>query len=351
MNFDSMKLSSVTHRLKYYYDRLLAPETDWIQIEVSSHCNASCSYCPRTVYREAWKSRHLPLAIFRNLLPAMANTGLVFLQGWGEPFLNPDIFTMITMARKTGSRVGTTTNGMLLNKSRIERLIDCGIDLISFSMAGLDEKNDAFRKGTNLQKVLDTIRAFQLEKEKRNLSRPSLHVSYLLLRSGLGDIAKLPDVLCGLGIDQVVISTLDFIPVAELEEEALCPGSMVEYNRLRSVLDNVKNAAGVKGLPVYYNLAMKNGPRKICSENPQRSFYVASDGSVSPCVFTNPPVSNVPRRFHGENLPWERLVFGNVEHDSVSYIWQKKEYIAFRKSFDTERLNHICRNCYKLYVG
>jgi molybdenum cofactor biosynthesis enzyme MoaA len=65
---------------------------DWIQVEISSYCNASCVYCPYTVYKKNWQNRHLPLELFKKLIPALRSTKLAYLQGWGEPFTRPHSF-------------------------------------------------------------------------------------------------------------------------------------------------------------------------------------------------------------------------------------------------------------------
>ena len=106
---------------------------DWIQVEISSYCNASCVYCPHTAYKDNWQNRCLPLEIFKKLVPAFAKTKLIYLQGWGEPFTNPHFFDMLTLAKNAGCMVGTTTNGTLLNTEIIERLVAEGLDIICFS--------------------------------------------------------------------------------------------------------------------------------------------------------------------------------------------------------------------------
>ncbi|MCK4657383.1 MAG: hypothetical protein KAT85_10120 [candidate division Zixibacteria bacterium] len=68
-----------------------------------------------------------------------------------------------------------------------------------------------------------------------------------------------------------------------MEEIVPPPNSNIaEYEELRSVLDGVKAMAESKGLNVHYNLGQLNKPREVRSENPQRSFYVSSDGMISP---------------------------------------------------------------------
>ena len=71
------------------------PALDWIQIEITSYCNADCIYCPHTAYRKSWQNRYLPLKSFQNLIPALPKSNLIYLQGWGEPFIHPDFMDII----------------------------------------------------------------------------------------------------------------------------------------------------------------------------------------------------------------------------------------------------------------
>jgi sulfatase maturation enzyme AslB (radical SAM superfamily) len=181
-------------------------------VEVTSRCNAVCSYCPRTVYRDAWLNRNLWLEAFKRLSLAFTKTKMVFLQGWGEPFLNSELMAMVRIAKEAACKVGTTTNGMLLNEEIIYQLVECGMDVLAFSLAGVDEKNDGLRRGTSLDTILEAIRI--LHETKKNLGKelPAVHIAYILLRSRIGDIERLPLFLQGLPVRQVVVSTLDFVP-------------------------------------------------------------------------------------------------------------------------------------------
>ena len=55
---------------------LFAPTFDWIQVEVTSHCNALCIYCPRTVFKESWQDQHLSLETFKRLKPVLRELAL-----------------------------------------------------------------------------------------------------------------------------------------------------------------------------------------------------------------------------------------------------------------------------------
>ncbi len=323
------------------------PRLDWIQVEVTSDCNAACGYCPRTAYRDRWANRYLPLESFRSLQPFLSRAGMVHLQGWGEPLLHRDFFTMADLARTCGCRVGTTTNGMLLNPERINRLIESGIDIVALSLAGTDSRNDLIRQGTRLERVLEAIRNLDREKKRRRLRKPALHVAYLLLRSGIGEVVRLPSLLRDLGIDQVVISTLDFAARPELEAEVIQPATVKEFQELNEWLRQVARNGERIGLPIHFHLPHPNPRGRGCTENIGRVACVAADGSVTPCVFTNLSVPGETYCRQGETRPYTRLVFGNIDQEPLPEIWWRKDYVDFRNALTRGPQAAPCRGCPK----
>ena len=336
--------------LREWFSSFLSPSLDWIQVEVTSCCNAACLYCPRTVYRDVWLNRNLSLEVFERLMPAFKKTQLVFLQGWGEPFLNSELLKMVRMAKEAGCKVGTTTNGMLLNTKTIHQVVECGMDVLAFSLAGVDESNDSIRQGTSFDRVLEAIRILHETKKKLGNKLPAIHIAYLLLRSKIDDFERLPLALQGLGISQIVVSTLDFVPCEELEGETIISSTVNEYKELRVRLDAVKAVCKQLGIRVHYQLHRPGERRSTCTENVLRAFFVSSDGMVSPCVFVNLPVSQKIHIFHDGKKRYRRLAFGNVSDTPVGNIWRKKAYRDFRKAFYENRLPGICEDCPKLFV-
>jgi MoaA/NifB/PqqE/SkfB family radical SAM enzyme len=326
----------------------LVPKTGWFQIEVTSRCNAACGYCPHTVYRQVWDSRDLSLSAFLSLLPALARKQWAYLQGWGEPCLHPDFFTMAALAKKAGCRVGTTTNGMLLDAGRTEQLVEVGIDLVAFSLTGLHARNDAVRRGTSFAKVLETIQALNEAKARAGREQPQIHIAYLLLRSGLDDLEQLPQALQGLAINQVVISTLDFVPSREWAGETLRPASLAEYEELNGRLAGLMQSGKHYGVPIYYQLRPPGERGLLCPEGPLQSLFISARGTVSPCVFTNLPVSGVNHWVNGRETPHRNLTFGNVLKEDLRTIWRRQPYINFRRSFYTGKLTAPCGNCLRL---
>jgi MoaA/NifB/PqqE/SkfB family radical SAM enzyme len=323
------------------------PRLDWIQVEVTTRCNAACVYCPRTVYRDAWQDRDLSLAAYRHWLPALNQARLVHLQGWGEPLLHPEFFTFAALAREAGCRVSTTTNGMLLDEPGLRRLMDAGLEIVAFSLTGLFAGHDRARPGTSFSRVVECIQALNRLKLAAGRATPRIHVAYMLLRSGLADLERLPQVLGGLGIDQVVLSTLDLVPSRDLLGESFADLPMAAYEDVQVRLAAMEAAALGQGLPISYRLPSPGTRAALCPENPRQALCVAADGAVSPCVFTNLPVRGVslPGR-HGAH-PYRPLVFGNLGDQRLQAIWRHPAYADFRQSFGTGRLAGSCRPCWK----
>jgi MoaA/NifB/PqqE/SkfB family radical SAM enzyme len=278
----------------------------------------------------------------------LSRTPLVHLQGWGEPFLNPEFFEIAAYAKQAGCKVGTTTNATLLNEERTRKIIETGMDILAFSLAGTGESNDIIRKGTSLKKVLKAIETLSREKEKRGKSGPEIHVAYMLFRSGMDELESLPALLEGLGVSQVVVSTLDFVPTEELRKEAVIPAGEEEFREIRSHLDRLAQAGREKGLVVHYHLVSPGERREVCTENIQRALCVSSDGAVTPCVYTNLGVSGTYYDLQGKKVSYERMVFGNIKEKNVKDIWKDKSYSAFRSSFCKGELAPTCQKCPKI---
>lgn len=324
------------------------PKLDWLQIAVTSHCNASCAYCPHTIYRRQWQGRHLALTTFQRLLPDLKRVRLAYLQGWGEPFLNPDFFTLVSAAKQAGCQVGTTTNATLLTPEVIRRIVESDMDLLAFSLAGIGASHDTWRQGTGYEKVLEAIRSLQDCKRRLAKAVPRVHIAYMLLRSGLADLEKLPAELHGLDISQVVISTLDLVAAPELEKESLARVSGPEGLELARRLEELAARGAGQNLPIHYPDAAAPGPRAACPENVLRAAVISPEGNVSPCVYTNIPLSAGEHYVKGRPYQLRQLFFGSLEASSFQEIWQQAEYRGFRRSRQASTLSSPCRSCLKI---
>lgn len=330
--------------LRRFFSRSL-PALDWIQVGVTSHCNAACVYCPCTVYRNRWQGHHLSLQTFKKILPFCSTTTLLHLQGWGEPFLNPDFFEMIYLAKKKGCRVSTTTNGILTDKDTMARIIDLDVDVIAFSLAGTDSSNDEIRKGTHLEQVLKSIACLNRLKHTRKVLKPEIHIAYMLLRSGLKNIERLPALMQDLDISQVVISTLDFIADVRLAEVSFVSNHQA-LSDLPAHLDSIVADGRTRGVEIHYQIPGAE-QHPLCAENVLKSLVVSSDGNVSPCVFTNMPLINSNSVSEEHATSYMPLRLGNIHTSSLDQIWWQKRAKTLRRAFAQRQYLPPCIDCSK----
>lgn len=339
----------VLARMQSWWEHAIFESKDWIQVEITSACNAACTYCPRTVYRRNWRDRSMSLKMFQRLLPTLRKTSLAYLQGWGEPFLHPDFSAMVHLAKQAGCSVGVTSNGMLLTEERIRRVTEAGLDILAFSLAGTTPAvNDATRVGTSLEKVLEKIGMVQKIKAQLRSSTPAVHIAYMLLRSGLQDLEGLPRLMAEHGVGQAVVSVLDFEPSLEWSEEVLTMRTHQERHALENLFSKVREQGARLGSTIH---VPRSGPKKkddpVCLENALRSMFVSADGQVSPCVYANVPVDRVEYAQQGLIMPYHQVTFGNISENILPRIWHNPEYVQFRKQLAQGDPPTICRNCAK----
>jgi MoaA/NifB/PqqE/SkfB family radical SAM enzyme len=94
-------------------------------------CNLDCGYCNE--YDDV--SKPVPLEEMKRRLDTLAamGTSVITISG-GEPLMHPDLDEVIRHIRKHGMIAGLITNGFFLNKERIERLNEAGLEHLQISI-------------------------------------------------------------------------------------------------------------------------------------------------------------------------------------------------------------------------
>ncbi len=351
-------------------EQILSPILDWVQIEVTTHCNATCLYCPHTLAKEKWHNGHFPLRLFHDLLPSLSHTNLVFLQGWGEPLLHPDFFEIVRLCKKQQKMVGFTTNGLLLNKENIHTIVDLQIDILGVSFAGTTSStHNRIRKGTDFDTVVAALEYLQRIKAERNITKPAVHLAYIMLASNFDELSRITRLAKKVGAGQVVASNLTLIQDQQLSQEALFnnPQRLNEYSR---TLAQIKKEAADNDILFAYHDPVVNEASCVCPENVCRVCVINVAGEVGPCVFTNPilsgnsnsaPDKEVSSIFKNKLIPLKTFSFGNINNRSLARIWQSEKYREFRTLFDSETklspreilagLPSSCKTCYKRLIS
>jgi MoaA/NifB/PqqE/SkfB family radical SAM enzyme len=311
---------------------------DCLQVEVTSRCPGRCIYCPHTTMGEEWQSRDMDMDTFSRLWRLMRRSSRVHLQGWGEPLLNASFFAMAGLARKAGCAVSTTTCGLLMNEEVAGKLVETGLDIVAFSLAGTDAASNASRRGVDFDRVCEAVSTLQNVRRSLKSVHPEVHIAYLMLASAADAVRGLPALMHRLGVHGAVISTLDYVPIPELASEAFGPHETEKLARASTVLRETDEEARRLGMGFHWALPNPDARGTSCRENIARSLIVAADGSISPCVYVNLPGGGSERR-----------IFGNVRDQDPLAIWESEDFRRFRDRLASGEPDLPCLTCVKRF--
>ena len=110
----------------------------FFDVELATHCNNNCGICPRD--KISRPKGIMEPQVFENLSKWYPSNSNVMFCGMGEPLLNPNLIEYIKINKKRELITNITTNGILLTKSKIDELVESGIDLIQISVNATSQK-------------------------------------------------------------------------------------------------------------------------------------------------------------------------------------------------------------------
>ena len=151
-----------------------------LDIESTSRCNLNCTFCDKLPLLKEEEFGDMDIRLYKKIIDEGAEHNLwaVKLSYRGEPLLHKDIAEMVAYAKKKGILdVYFNTNGMLLDKTMCEKLIDAGLDRISISVEGTDPRAfERERVGAQFDIILKNTDALLELRKKRGLSHPKVRI-------------------------------------------------------------------------------------------------------------------------------------------------------------------------------
>ncbi len=270
-------------------------------IETSTLCNLECVMCPNKDLPEDRKSV-MDLDLFQKVIDeAEGAVRDVYLHHRGEPFLNPQLFSMIRYAENAGLRTRFHTNGTMLTPGRTDKLLDAAPSMVSFSVDGFSkEPYERIREGASFEKTIENIRYLAAQKRERQQKKPYVVVERIRFKhpdpdESAAEISTLTNQLLSAGVDEII------------EKD--------EYEWVTEESPEIE------------------APRRQCCTFPWYAMVICADGDVIPC----------PQDF------WAKMVMGNVRNSSLREIWNGDAYRALRRSFRTgTNTMPLCRRCDRL---
>jgi MoaA/NifB/PqqE/SkfB family radical SAM enzyme len=225
------------------------------------------------------------------------------------------------------------------------------LDIIGFSLAGINEKSDSIRKGTRIQTVRNAIEHITRAKAKYRTDSPNIHIAYMLMRPTLEDLEKIPEFLENTGVSQMVLSTLSLVTCPDLVLETTIVDNITEYEKLTGRLKDLKEVCAGKGTGLHFHLVNPFRKASFCSENIERALVIRANGNVSPCVMTQVPTEGDNTYYYnGKKRRLTPLIFGNISDQPLGEIWYREERLTFIRNFKKGLPTSNCQSCHKRLI-
>jgi len=300
------------------------------QIELTTRCPLRCKMCIRDAATQ-WHTGDMSITDFMKLVPYLRDVEIAVLEGWGEPLLYRDLTKVIRLVKEAQCQAGFVTSGWGLDDDYVSELIHAGVDFIGFSLSGATpETHNVIRANSNLYSVLRSLQTFQELKAERKLTKPKLHIVFLMLRDNLAEVPLLLDHARDLGIGEIVLINLIQVTTEWQEAQRLFTcGEGEDLVLLREA------TAKARELKIRLRMASLS-PMEVgvCAENPLENLYISVDGNISPCVYLYPPIpSPVRKLFCGSEHSVAKVSFGNLFEEPFESIWNSEPYAEFRNCF------------------
>jgi len=304
------------------------PAYNHIQLELTSRCNLRCRTCVYGHYPERWVAADLAPAVFDRILAVASRTRSIHLQGWGESLLREDCPELIARMKQAGPAVSISSNGSVMSPTLARALIDAGLDSMAFSFAGTSPREQDPLRGTgSFEKAVEAAAVFS---RHCAAPHPPVLMNYLLIRPNRSSLHRALRLAKRLGMNRLQVGHLIHPVARDQADWPAYPETVAGPQGLFWLRLSVLWHRTALGLP-----SMKGQPTAVCPKNPLENLFVGADGTVSPCVYLNPPLnSTVPRLVEGAVMESPRIIMGRLPYQTLDDIWNQPVYRSFRYAFE-----------------
>ena len=326
-----------SHKLTYHPRRV----ADWLEgkdiyplyIEISPYggCNHRCIFCALD-YLE-YEPTRLKTEALKRFLKEISVKGVksIMFAGEGEPLLHKDISELVIYAKSCGLDAAVTTNGVLLSRKLLEKILP-ELSWLRISLnAGTKETYSLIHRTNpeDFDGVIGNIEeAVHLKKKKGYLS--TIGIQLLLLNENYEEVSTLAEILRSTGADYLTVK-----PYSQHPSSINRLKTQLDYDKLLSLEEELKNYESENFKIIFRKKTMskigEQKPYKKCMGLPFWS-YLTSRGDIYACS-----------AFLGD----ERFRCGNIYQDSFEKIWKgegrRKIMRMMESNWDIKKCREVCR--------
>jgi len=246
-------------------------------ISPTMRCNLFCQGCYAYQYK---KENDLSLEIVDRIITEAKEMGIYFYTiSGGEPFFNKDLLKIYNKHNDAAFHI--YTNGTLLDKDYINKLVDLGNVIPLISLEGSEEETDKRRGKGIYEKVMGVM---------DNLKSQGVPFGFSVTHTSLNTKTIISDSFIDLMIKKgaVIGWYFQYIPIGRDPDLNLMP-SPEDRNLRRKAVLRWRNEKPIVVYDFWNDGHLTNG----CIAGGRRYCHINNNGDVEPCVFTHFAVDNI----------------------------------------------------------
>jgi MoaA/NifB/PqqE/SkfB family radical SAM enzyme len=241
----------------------------------------------------------------------------------------------IVAARGAGCQTGFLSNGLLLQKDLLERILAAGLDWICISMDGATaDMYEKIRVGSNFKRVCGQVANIAA---LRNEKIPKTMINFVLMDMNHHQAEEIVRLAARLGVDQVNFKQCDVIRGSAGKGHGLFgPKETREIRRLRKSLASARRLA--QKLDIHTTaFAFTPEEQTVCEQDPRNSMFIRYDGTAAPCI--NLAIGG-PTTFLGKDVDMPSAHYGQLPHDDLLDLWNSDKCKFYRQRFQQRVEKH-----------
>lgn len=307
-----------------------------VQIDLTDHCNNDClaCWCNSPLLEEKKHSkgqkRTLPFELAKELMDNLSDMGTreIYFSGGGEPFCHPRIMDILTYAKKKGLVCYVNTNFTLLDKDKINKLVDIGVDHLTVSIwaatAEVYAKTHPNKTEETFLQICENLE--YLNSVKKN--KPYIKLYNVIFNENYQQLLKMVDFARLTGSESLEYTLVDTIP-GKTEKLLLNPSQIKELQQDIDKLSSMIDKSGKIGNITLF--CFNTFKRRASSGNDlTRATYDRNIIDKMPCYIGWCFARILPNGDINSCLKSHRIPIGNLYVDNFVQIWNSDKQIFFR---------------------
>ena len=266
-----------TNKRKEWADKngFYPPST--VVISPTMRCNLNCYGCYAGDYK---KSLELSLDEIDSILNQMKEMGVYFaVISGGEPFYMDGIFEIFKKHSDMAFLV--FTHGGLIDERMVEKLIEVGNVMPSFSLEGYEKETDERRGPGHFNKVMHAMDLLKTNGLSFCGSFTHSRKNTDIINNG-----EYIDMLLSKGV--FALWLFSYVPVGRKPDPELMP-LPEQRDRLRRSVDEYRDTKGMLFIDFWNDGPIISG----CIAGGRKYFHINANGDIEPCVFCHFAVDNI----------------------------------------------------------